>query len=637
MNQSKRPFGRHRRLKLESLEGRRLLATYYVSQVDGDDTSTGTSETEAWASIARLEQQTLLPGDVVLLKRGSAWNEYWEQDFSGNAANPILVQTYGQGDAPILNRLRINGSHTHLFDIIVDHNKQSGDAVIVRAPGVMLKDMIVRNGANDGIDANDADGLVIDGLLIHHFLAGSFTNQVDAHGIVATDTRGLTIRNTEVHHVSGDSFQADPDRNTTITTDILIEGSHFWTGPLAEAFNEWNAGERPGENAVDTKMVKSGWESVERMKITIRDVVAHGWVQDGYINNKAVFNMKEKIEAVFDGITVYDSEIAFRLRGTRGNADVTIANAVVYDVDKAIRAEDDLANLQVYNTTFGDGIDTMLQFAGGSGGTGSWDLRNNAFVGSIPSVASDPSNVLATAADFADAANRDYRLANHSSLIDSGVAIVGVDIDREGNQRPQGTAHDIGAYEKPSVQPAVVDEVIINQGDVQRSSVDEITIVFNQIVQLVLSNGSPFTIMNKTTGETVATESQIEQIDGKTVVTLTFLPGSSVTATGSLADGQYELSIDASAVSSDGVALDGTGNGDIGQDFVFGDDQADQFFRKYGDVDGSGRVDLFDFAQFRQAYAATEQESRYRSEFDSNGDGIIDLFDFAVFRSNFNT
>lgn len=372
---------------------------------------------------------------------------------SGTDSDRIVFDAYGTGELPVINEVDVDGSFTTLQNLVVDHGKQSGDAIQIRsASNVTLRDMVVRNGTSDGIDVDKADGLLIDGLLIHHFLAGSFTAQADAHGIVATDTDGLTIRNTEIHHVSGDSFQTDPDRDTDITTNVLIEDSHFWTAPLQVDFNSsWLAGERPGENAIDTKVVKEDWESVPRMQMTVRNVTANGWQKDSFISNKAAFNIKEKVDVVFDGVTVYDNEIAFRLRGTRGNADVTIINGVIHDNEKAIRAEDDLANLTILNTTFGDGTGTTLEFAGGSAGTGSWDLKNNAFLAEKPSVASDASNLTATTSDFVDTTSADYQLAAGSVLIDAGTTLAEVPVDRDGTARPQGAGYDVGSFEQVAV------------------------------------------------------------------------------------------------------------------------------------------------------------------------------------------
>src|SRR5690606_9737775 len=76
------------------------------------------------------------------------------------------------------------------------------------------------------------------------------------------------------------------------------------------------------------------------------DTVASGF-RDSLIGNAAAFNMKENVVARFDRVTVHDSEIAFRVRGATSErprgARVAIDNAVVYDVDTAVRYEDGLA------------------------------------------------------------------------------------------------------------------------------------------------------------------------------------------------------------------------------------------------------------------------------------------------------
>lgn len=450
---------------------RQTPATYYVDSLNGDDAADGTSPATAWRTLARAAGAPLAPGDRLLLARGSTWNETLSLSASGTAAAPITVDAFGSGPPPLLFGLTLSGDHLIVQNLVIDHQRQSGDAVRLRgAQNAILRDLEIRDTASDCLDGDDADGVLLERLHIHHCLAGSFTNQVDAHGIVFTDTQGITIRGTEVHHVSGDSFQTDPDRDTDTPQDILIEDSHFWTGPLTEDFNAWRAGEVPGENAVDTKMVKSDWDAVPRMRITLRNVVAHGWVNDGFISNRAAFNMKEKIEALFDGVTVYDSEIAFRLRGTRGNADVTILNAVIYNVERAVRAEDNLANLAIYHTTFGGGIGTAFQIVAGNN-SATWDLRNNAFPGAVPGVASDPSNLTATATDFVDAATHDYHLAPGAGLIDQGVPLTSVATDRDGRARPQGSAPDVGAYEFAGAAPTPGDvngDGVVNVLDVQR-------------------------------------------------------------------------------------------------------------------------------------------------------------------------
>src|SRR5690606_8967457 len=100
----------------------------------------------------------------------------------------------------------------------------------------------------------------------------------------------------------------------------------------------------------------------------------------------------------------------------------------------------------------------------------SWELRNNAFA-RRPDARTDKmaldenadaarldaksyvlhldrSNRAARTADFADLPNHDYHPAENSALIDRGTNLPHVKTDREGTARPQGAAHDVGAYER---------------------------------------------------------------------------------------------------------------------------------------------------------------------------------------------
>ncbi len=79
------------------------------------------------------------------------------------------------------------------------------------------------------------------------------------------------------------------------------------------------------------------------------------------------------------------------------------------------------------------------------------DVRNVLFLGGgLPSEAADGSNRVVDASSFVNAAANDYRLASGSLAIDTGVAITAVTTNRDGVSRPQGSAHDVGAYEGPS-------------------------------------------------------------------------------------------------------------------------------------------------------------------------------------------
>jgi len=86
--------------------------------------------------------------------------------------------------------------------------------------------------------------------------------------------------------------------------------------------------------------------------------------------------------------------------------------------------------------------------------------RNNCFFGSV--LANDShiedtkdedmgltGNFIAAADPLVDTAGGDYHLAPGSEAIDAGTAEDAPDHDYDGAPRPQGAAHDVGAYEAP--------------------------------------------------------------------------------------------------------------------------------------------------------------------------------------------
>ncbi len=182
-----------------------------------------------------------------------------------------------------------------------------------------------------------------------------------------------------------------------------------------------------------------------------------------------------------------------------------------------------------------------------------------------------------------------------------------------------------------------VESIQINGGSVQRSAIREVTLTFNQIVSIDQIGGDPFVFLNLGTLAEAVDAPVISESGGKTVVTFTFLPGASVDATGSLVDGDYQLTIDYSRVTANGMTLDGNGDGATGDSHVFGADPLDKFFRKYGDGTGNNLVELFDFAQFRSTFGLSSGAPNYLDYMDWDGNGIINLFDFAAFRSHFGT
>lgn len=281
-----------------------------------------------------------------------------------------------------------------------------------------------------------------------------------------------------------------------------------------------------------------------------------------------------------------------------------------------INAENDLAglNLDVQNATEAH-VDAWLDFDG----NGVWSadeqiLQNVAVVGGLQTI------------NFAIPATAK-----------AGEVYARVRVSTAGNLAPTGYSADgeVEDYRVRIISAPQVEAIQINGGEDQRSVVDRFRVTFDRLVDVDSVSGDPFRFVNADTGDAVIDTPTIGIDGGKTVVDFTFAEGPSVTHFGSLIDGNYELTIDASLITHFGIQLDGDGNGSAGGNYVFGDDAVEEFFRIYGDGDGSGMVNLTDFGMFRATFGHLSVEPEYDPIFDSNADSSINLSDFAVFRGNF--
>ena len=386
-----------------------------------------------------------MPGDVVILE-------------AGTHDGPIATERDGAEDAPIVLRgegealLRagervVDVAHAHfaIEGLIIDAEFAENRVIRIQDEGVgfRLSQSEVRNARRNCIDIRNSADILIETSLIHHCLNWD-GGRSDAHGISAQAVQGLTIRDTEIHTFTGDAFQIDPTRSEPGWDDILIEGCTFWLAPVTDGSGDVPDGVVPGENAIDTKTLDdvSG-------RLTVVDTVAYGF-RNGEISNMAAFNIKETVEAVFDRVTVYDSEIGFRLRGGSGGATpgatVSLTNIVVYDVDRAIRVESDIpAKIPVHHVTFGAEIGEHVDLVDGATAD-DLDPQNVVVLGTIPDALAGPSTVEAVESDFEDSSAANYVPVEGAGWIDTGIDL-GVGIDRRGVARPSGAGPEPGAFE----------------------------------------------------------------------------------------------------------------------------------------------------------------------------------------------
>ena len=175
-------------------------------------------------------------------------------------------------------------------------------------------------------------------------------------------------------------------------------------------------------------------------------------------------------------------------------------------------------------------------------------------------------------------------------------------------------------------------DVAINGDEIQRSIVSDIELTFPGDVQVGANAFSIVDRANNTISPTISVSTQL--MGGSTVATLTF-SGDGVEASGSLADGNYELAINGNLITvSQGIAFDADGDGTPGGQLVIGDQVEDGLFRYFGDADGDRDTDGLDAFPFINSLFLDSAEPGFNEIFDFDGDSDVDGIDAFPFINN---
>jgi hypothetical protein len=171
--------------------------------------------------------------------------------------------------------------------------------------------------------------------------------------------------------VSGDAIQFDPGRKKEPYPwdQVLVESCFLWTGPLDADYAGFRKGERPGENAFDSKVDPDA----PRATIAIRHTLMKGWGH-GQIGNGAALNLKERIQAIIEKCVFVENDIAFRCRGALGSAWVTARDNTVYRTTRVFRPEHNVENVVTAQVGI-PGRDAYLSSYGDSRRRAAWEFR----------------------------------------------------------------------------------------------------------------------------------------------------------------------------------------------------------------------------------------------------------------------
>ncbi len=218
--------------------------TYYIDALGGDNSNSGTSESEAWKDLGGFTgEQALTAGVSVLFKCGGIYDFNVElKDIIGTKENPFVISSYGEGERPILT--------TQAKDEIL---------TLIDCSYISISNlqMVAPNGGGIWIDTlnRTSEGITIDNVYFHGMPNGKVNARDDmsngaAPARAAVMVKGLparsryavndlTIKNCEVYDCANgfmiwgswndeqNPWCEEKDADPIYNTGLLIEGCYF--------------------------------------------------------------------------------------------------------------------------------------------------------------------------------------------------------------------------------------------------------------------------------------------------------------------------------------------------------------------------------------------------------------------------
>ncbi len=404
-------------------------ADYYVDNVSGSDSNSGTTVNQPWKTLTKVNNTNLQPGDKVMFKRGGSWTGMLKINNSGVNGNPIVFSDYGTGNVPLLTNasgtdlIRVLGSYVVVENLKLDDTFRFG--VWVQSTG---NNNSIRNLEVTKVGA----GVRIDGQ--HNLVTNSYIH--DLHMINNTiggdDDYGAT------------AFNLNGSFNEIANNRMLrCRAASYDYGYDGRAFEIY-----AGERDVSNNLVHHNWSQENQ-----------GFLEVGGVNNYKV----ENNEFYYDvSVNDYRRLVTIHLSGTfaiqaknfKFYNNTMVENKDYFKLDGSenltsgyigISSHTDASILTLYNNIFY--LNDFWNIYNEANGPITHDY--NIFYLMNPKTVVGfglSGNERVVDPKFVDVVNKNFHLLDGSPAIDAGMNL-GYDLDFDEHQVPQGMAPDIGAYE----------------------------------------------------------------------------------------------------------------------------------------------------------------------------------------------
>ncbi len=292
-------------VKVTAQKERTQPAVFYVS-AEGDDSAEGTSETNAWKSIERVNQEHFIPGDQILFRSGDKWeNQTLQPQGSGNETSKIVISSYGEGEKP---QIAANGKkndavylcnqqYWEISDLDISNTVEGFSQI---SNGTIPTGNVTQRNNEDGQLLGDYRGIHIagrdkaslKGYWLHDLKVHDVTGEVAWIGDTGLKDIGIVNNagldgSKRTGGVLIECLQPTGNQPTQFQ-DIVIEDSEFINNSFCGiTIKQWNgSGNQYGENP--------GWANRNGGKNKAPDYEDNNWyphsnivIQDNYINQGA--------------------------------------------------------------------------------------------------------------------------------------------------------------------------------------------------------------------------------------------------------------------------------------------------------------------------------------------------------------